>query len=297
MDQATISHKINEAIRLLSEVTAGLNQPAENQPVLTAQSTNSFDDLKSLLFSDKWPNAVNPNLICDDNSEDDKKERGNGIVELVIEEPIPETGKFLDFGCGEGHCVLAANESFHCTCVGYDIKSHNWPTTPGTVFTTDFEAVKANGPYDVILIFDLIDHVESETPEAILEKAKSVLADNGKIYLRTHPWISRHGTHVYKKLNKAFIHVVFTEDEIAKLVDGYTTEQNSHIIHPLATYDGYFKSVGLNKDKQQEIKDRVEPFFNTPMILQRITANTNKEKLPEFQMSLSFVDYTLSKQA
>ena len=60
-------------------------------------------------MSDRWPEAVNPNLICDINSDEDKSERGRGIIDILIEEDLKDL-KFLDFGCGEGHCPAIATE-------------------------------------------------------------------------------------------------------------------------------------------------------------------------------------------
>lgn len=295
MDNKLVIDKIEQAIKSLIEVKNSIEESSIQ--VISGQDAKSdFDILKESLFSDNWPSAVNPHLICNPNSEQDKKDRGIGIIELVIEKPLSKEERFLDFGCGGGHCVIAAQEIFGCQCVGYDKKKYDWQNSQNVLFSTSFEEVQKSGPYDAILLFDVIDHCE-ENPVDILKMAASVLSPNGKIYMRCHPWISRHGTHLYTKLNKAFIHLVFNDEEIKTLIQDYQPEKNQKVIKPLSTYDAFVAESGLKKESRQEIKDTVEPFFKTPKLAQRIIDNTSKKDFLEFQMSLSFVDYVLTKES
>ena len=187
MDQTSINNKLEEAIKILTDIKNSLT-PTVAIAAATEPDYNTFDQLKAVLLSDNWPAAVNPALICDPNSEHDKKERGIGIVELIIDQAMTKDQKFLDYGCGEGHCVLAAPNSLGCgLAVGYDPKQHNWPSEDKTKFTTSYEEAASLGPYDSILIFDVLDHVENESPVDLLKKAADLLADKGKIYIRTHP--------------------------------------------------------------------------------------------------------------
>lgn len=328
MDQREIiCNQINKAIKSLidlkNSIMAGnldiAEPPKSNEPAIKAQpvqeavvaqvaepvveSSNDFESLKKALYSDKWPNAVNPSLICDSSSESDKKERGVGILELVIEESVKD-GKFLDFGCGEGHCVASAVEILDCAlAVGYDVKKQgNWISTDKTKFSTSYDEVKQMGPYDAILIFDVLDHVSGEEPESMLKKAADLLAPNGRIYMRCHPWMSRHGTHLYHKLNKAYAHLVFTDEELSQLSD-HVPESNIKVTHPLATYSNIFKSAELKVLSDRKINEKVDPFFKVPKIAERIMKNTNKackkfpefKDFPEFQMGIQFIDYVLTK--
>lgn len=320
MDQTEIiCDQINKAIKSLTDLkntimSGGLVVPKQSvEPVLAQQSveaeivnnsqnSNDFESLKSILLSDKWPHAVNPILICDPNSESDKRERGIGIIELIIEDPI-KGKKFLDFGCGEGHCAASAVSITDCSfSVGYDIKEQKWPSIANTVFTTSYDVVKENGPYDAILLFDVLDHATGESPKEILQKALEVLAPEGKIYMRCHPWISRHGTHLYHKLNKAYAHLVFTEEELNSLTD-YIPEPNICVTHPIITYTDIIKDVGLKILSDRKVNEKVDPFFKVPKIADRIFKNTiskckkGKEfkDFPEFQMGIQFIDYVLAK--
>ena len=114
-------------------------QPKPDQEVQTLESDEeTFEMLKKALETDKWPAAVNSSLVCDPNSETDKVERGKGVIELMIEENLKEL-KFLDIGCGEGHCAhLSANYGTKVS-VGYDIKKNDrweeWHKSGAGIFT------------------------------------------------------------------------------------------------------------------------------------------------------------------
>lgn len=288
-------------IKVLSEeapapTTETTAVPPEPAPVtVPAQEYSDFDSLKTALLSDKWPSAVNPNLICDPNSEVDKKERGIGVVELLVEDPLSSEDKFLDYGCGEGHCAAAAASVLGCKLsVGYDPKPFNWPTVDNTTFTSSYDEVMSLGPYKAILIFDVLDHVENSGPSDLLIKAANLLTPDGKIYIRCHPWTSRHGTHHYHKLNKAFVHLVFNESELNQLTD-YEPDPNLKITFPMHSYKLNFDKAGLKILSERKITEKVESFFKIPKISERIIKNTGHEQFPEFQMGLQFVDYVLSK--
>lgn len=277
-------------------------QPAQ-QAIQPAQQPTAgletFDQLRQAVVSDKWPEAVNPNLICDPKSETDKSERGRGIIELMIEEDLKSL-KMLDIGCGEGHLVDLALSYQAATVVGYDIREQErwgrFEQNPNKIFTSNFDVVRSHGPYDIITIFDVIDHVQRETPSDLLFKANQVLADNGKIYMRCHPFTSRHGTHLYHGLNKAYAHLVFTEPELQQLeIDQTHAEPSIKVVYPLKTYAQFVQESGLKQVSHREITEKVENFFKIPKIAERIMKATNTTSFPEFQMSLQFVDYVLKK--
>lgn len=278
------------------------NKPAE-QPQVKAQSTEnleSFEQIKEALESDKWPEAVNPNLICNPTSEADKVERGRGIIELMIEEDLKGL-KFLDYGCGEGHCAYLATEYETATSVAYDPQTYDswgqFEPKENFVATSDYEVVKQNGPYDIIVLFDVIDHLKAEDPVSFLNKVKNLLADDGKIYMRCHPFTARHSTHLYHELNKAFVHLVFSEDEIKQLVpNSKYEEENVGVVYPLRTYHKYLEDAGLASVNRRDITEKVEPFFKIPKIAERIMARIEVNDFPEFQMSLQFVDFVLKKK-
>lgn len=298
---------IDAAFNNLLEIKRIINNASE-MPAIKTQSTNEtnpehdvsgdFESLKKALESDKWPEAVNPNLICDPNNEQDKLERGRGIVELMIE-PDLKGLKVLDFGCGEGHVAFVATEYEPTIVVGYDCsENEKWGgfQKPNLIYTKDWNETLKHGPYDVIVLFDVIDHAKSEDAVSILRKARQALSDDGQIFMRCHPYISRHGTHLYHHLNKAYAHLVFTKEELKTIVpDQSFVEESTGVIFPLKTYDTFAKQANLEIIHRREINSKVDSFFKIPKIAERIIKNHQLDSFPEFQMGLDFVDYVLKK--
>lgn len=294
----------------LMELTSGatLKTPEKlTQNISGPILNNDFEILKDVLFSDKWPAAVNPNLICDINKESDKIERARGIIDLMIEEDL--TGKkFLDYGCGEGHTVIeAANDG--AIAVGYDINQNFKNLTNSAVLTNDYNLVVEKGPYDVILLYDVLDHAEfddhpsirprlplADEPTRILTNCYNLLVPGGTIYLRCHPFTSRHASHLYSYgLNKALINLVFNEEELKQLAGDRPIMKTNKVVKPLATYRQWIEESGFKNPEEKIMKDQVEPFFKTPTIVDRILKNTGHTSFPEFQMQQSYVDYVIKK--
>jgi 2-polyprenyl-3-methyl-5-hydroxy-6-metoxy-1,4-benzoquinol methylase len=284
--------KIIAAVTELKTILAG-----DTKKSLT-EAFDTLDKIKDVLSTDKWPAAVHQNLICNPDSEEDKTERARGILELMIEEDLKGL-KFLDIGCGEGHCAPIAQEMGAGLSVGYDIKANDHWNLVGkdnVVLTDNYDTVTQHGPYDEILLFDVLDHVEQTDPTTLLTKAKSILKDNGKIYIRCHPWTSRHATHLYHDLNKAYLHLVFTPEELKQIVPAAKYElSNIHVTRPIATYENMIKAAGLKVVHRRDITESAEPFFKTPTIADRILKSTNFTEFPSFQLSLQFLDFVLQK--
>ncbi len=263
-----------------------------------------FKKLKELLNSDQWPAAVEPSLICDVSSEQDKEYRAEGILDLIID--ISLNGlSFLDFGCGEGHVVEKAALQKPKISVGYDIvqseRWEQWPQNDNMTLTTKWEDVVAKGPYNVILLYDVVDHIEEDVIEE-LKKIKEVLSPGGKVFVRCHPWCSRHGTHLYRQINKAYIHLVFTEEELKEL--GFFGQKTREVIHPIATYEKWFKKAGFRIPRASTVmREGVNKFFlKNELIANRIKARwkTSSEKefrtgktFPTFQMEQQFIDWVI----
>lgn len=268
--------------------------PPETVPQIASPAT--FDDLRNAVMSDSWPTAVNPRLIVDPNNVSAKEERGRGIIDLMVETDLEDT-RMLDFGCGEGFSTrYAATKS--CHAVGYDIQEFDtWASCQeSTIFTTNWEKVVANGPYDVILCFDVIDHLVGTSAIASLKQMAKVLTPAGKIYMRTHPLTSRHASHLYHSLNKAYLHLVFSDNELQQLVPSakHSVPNTGNVRTPLITYESMIKNADLQIVTTSPTKEAPDEFFKTPAIADRIIKNLSINKnFPEFQMSLSFIDYVL----
>ena len=257
-----------------------------------AESQRIFE----LLDSQDWPLATDPTQICDENSAEDKIERAQGIIEVCVNKNLKDL-VVLDYGCGEGHVAYEVSQQGAAMSIGYDIESTTNSIVPfeerrdTLLLTTDIGRVKVN-TYDVIIIYDVLDH--SSSPIDVLKNCESMLRPDGEIYLRTHPFCSRHGGHTYKILNKAFAHLILNDQELKDREVAISVEQE--ILFPIKTYSQLFEEAGLVVKEKNIIKETVEPFFrNKPLIKNRLMKLFGTKEFPEFQMSVSFIDYVLGK--
>jgi 2-polyprenyl-3-methyl-5-hydroxy-6-metoxy-1,4-benzoquinol methylase len=275
---------IKKYIMYLEEVLRGLKQ-MDSPPPKQIDYLTEFTELKKLLNSEAWPPAVQSESLCDVKSEAEKLQRASQIIDNL---PVLANVSFLDFGCGEGHCVLAAAEKNPMIAVGYDINPGLWTPQNNVCFADKLESVIAKGPFDVILCNDVIDHVED--PVELLKLMKKLCC--GTIHITLHPWTSRHATHLYHKINKAYIHLVFDQIELLKL--GYKGENTIKMAKPLATYRQWFKDAQLTISDEILSHSPMEDFFaKNKLISDRIKRLLEVREFPQADCSLEFVDYVV----
>jgi 2-polyprenyl-3-methyl-5-hydroxy-6-metoxy-1,4-benzoquinol methylase len=289
MDTYRVEQKIDEAIQKLLDCKTFLNSYVS--PTALAKPTAATE----LVASKEWPKAVEEILICDPNDQQAKKDRSQGTIDLFVETDI--TGlKVLDYGCGEGGAAeYAASKA--ALSVGYDPFLKVNKRDNNLVLTNNYQEVTALAPFDVIILFDVIDHLINDTPAEVLKKTAEILKDDGKIYMRAHPFTSRHACHLHHHLNKAYLHLVFSDQELKEILPDQTHVQpNFGPTKPLLFYQSCIDQAGLKEVHRREIKEDVESFFEKPEIVARITTKTGFPELPAFQMSLQMIDYVLEKK-
>lgn len=257
----------------------------------------SFVDM---IKGDLWPKAVEDNAIVV--SEEDKYERAEGIIDLMIEHHV-EKIKFLDFGCGEGHVSKTILSQKPTLSVGYDIvKPDNeivpWGTkNDNLLLTTDLQQVRNEKPYDIILIYDVLDHAEN--PIELLKEVEALSHQKTKIFVRCHPWCSRHGGHLYQSLNKAYAHMFLSDEEILQLT-GKPPMFCQKVLFPQITYQNWFKQIGFNVRHENTDKSVIEPFFMSNETVSKAVlkifskqASGPAKQFPKHQLEQSFLDYVL----
>jgi 2-polyprenyl-3-methyl-5-hydroxy-6-metoxy-1,4-benzoquinol methylase len=237
-----------------------------------------------MLKSPEWPEAVPEFLICEDNDED-KFERAEGIMDYVGVNFLDK--KVLDFGCGEGHVALKVAESAKFV-VGFDIVAPIKSSNEKCLLTNDFEQVLKNGPYDVVILYDVLDH--SENPVELLKKLQDVCDKDSMVFVRCHSWTSRHGGHLYRQLNKAYVHLFFTKEELERI--GVKTEFVQEYYYPLLTQKKWFEDSSFSTASEDIVKTFVESFFRKKELHDILSLNYENQ-FPEWQMSQSFNDYVL----
>ncbi len=243
--------------------------------------------------SEDWPAAVDLNLVCDESNEKDKLERAESIVTLILDN-IHYGKKALDFGCGEGHVVDFMSRHGAEFAIGYDI-NNKFGNFEKAKLTTNWDVVEKNGPYDLINVYDVLDHIEQINQIEALILLKSVLAENGKIYVRYHPFMSRHGGHIYKNLNKAFAHLFLDEDEIKKTIPSNNITFTHAITFPQTSYKHFATVANLKTESSTNTTKKVEEYFMDSFLQNYLQTKLNISRFPAHSMSIEFIDkvYTL----
>jgi SAM-dependent methyltransferase len=183
------------------------------------------EDIYELVYSGAWPESVPSSLICCPDSQEQLLIRADGILENYVNHNL-KGKKFLDFGCGTAHVAMQACKQDPELSVGYDILDSSWHKLDkinqfdNLILTTEFSVVEQHGPYDYILLFDVIDHLDNCPLNLFLSLIKKVCKKGGRIIVRSHPWTARHGGHLFHIINRAYLHLILNDDEIRRLVEG-----------------------------------------------------------------------------
>ncbi len=242
-----------------------------------------------------WPQAIHPQLMVSGKGDAEKQFRAFQICKLLDFDY--HGAHVLDVGCGEGH-VAKELGSVAGAVLGYDLKeSTAWPQlSSGTVaFTTSKEEVEKH-TYDAILCYDVLDHLESESIPNFVSWLRGLLTPAGKIFVRTHPWTSRHGGHLYEHgLNLAYAHLVFTPDELTSMQ--IEIPPVLRINRPMSVYKSAFEGAGLHVVSNRIHSEPVETFFSGSILERIIKITWGGSITPMDVMKIlrnQFVDYILA---
>lgn len=245
-------------------------------------------EIKALTEDISWPMAIDASLLC--TTEEQIQKRADAVLDLLVAENL-RGKRFLDYGCGKGHTIPAALKREASLVMGYDLIDEFLFDKQN--FSSNFDVIKNNAPYDVVLLHDVLDHIQVLDPVQAIIQAASVLAPNGRMYIRNHPWSSRHGGHVYLQKNLAFIHLVLDEVELTRCF-GIQPDHVLKISQPLETYRHWFKQANLIVKNEFIIKTEVEPFFkNKQIIVDKLNRIWNANEVIESYMEIDFVEYIL----
>ncbi len=258
-------------------------------------------NIDELIKSSFWPEALPSALIA---SEDAKvRFRSKTIVRSYVGNVTGK--KILDFGCGNGYCTREAISAGAAISVGYDIKRNNtWdeaqpsnlsPAIVDPILTTDFDEVLKYAPYDIILMYDVVDHIKPDEVNDAISKVISACDYKTFVKVRCHPWTSIHGGHIYEKLNRAYGHLLLSDDGLAE----YQSEYVNKITRPIATYNKVFdKFTTLNTNINKSYSsDNVSNVMKDKSIVNRLQKSLGGDgKWQSDVLPIEFVDYLLSKK-
>jgi 2-polyprenyl-3-methyl-5-hydroxy-6-metoxy-1,4-benzoquinol methylase len=291
--------------QLPQPVAAPVPQPAPapvqvSQPVV-AQPNNAEamafkaarqKHIGDLMAIDCWPEAVPQFLVAKDASAEDQANRANAVLDMLLDRRV-EGLTFLDFGCGDGWIAGEVLKRGVTESVGYDVKESSiWPTIKGPKFTSNFNDLQP-GYYDVIFLYDVLDHCED--PVFLMSQIQNLIKPTGTVYVRCHPWTSKHATHLYKQgINKAYLHLFLTYEEIKELINQdpvFTRAEKK----PLEAYHWWFNNFTIKKERS--VKEPVNGFFHVPSF-KELLANEQQIPMNEIDnfvngLDVQFVDFCL----
>ena len=281
---------IEQALQALDEVRAFLVKQLPPAPGLC-----------DLAQSDQWPQAIDPTELADEDSVDSLLIRADTIIGFLLPDDLVGK-KILDFGCGNG-LVASRCADNGATAVGYDVNpiTLDYGFSPSVVLTQDLGVVAEKAPFDIVILYDVLDHAVGATPVDLLKQIKQFASDQTQIVVRTHPWTSPHATHLCKKLNKAYLHLVFSDAELAGM--GLANQPTLKVIHPLSEYRKWFADAGLTVVQETAATDRVPDFFaQNKAVAAKIKSHFKQSPyanlasgrdFPTQQLGIHFVDYLL----
>lgn len=248
--------------------------------------------LQDLLAIDCWPEAVPPFLVNAVISEEDQINRANAVLDMMLDRAV-EGKAFLDFGCGEGWITQEILKRGVGESLGYDIEEDKgWGKKSGPKFTTDLESVPKEH-FDFVMLYDVLDH--SKDPEEVMAQVKACLKPEGVVFVRNHPWTSRHATHLYKQgFNRAYWHLFSGWEEIKEMIEKEPIFTRAEV-DPITAYHWWFRDFAIEKERL--VKEPVSDFFHVPAFKELLA---NEQQIPMDQidsflekMEIQFADYVL----
>ena len=232
---------------------------APQRPVELPNEREAF--VKSLVNMKDWPEAIPQFLAIEKYTPADEATRAKSILDKIMDKPLNGL-RVLDFGCGDGWITQEIGNRGATPVVGYDIvRSEKWKSHNNALFVDTFSRISDHS-FDVVLLYDVLDHCVR--PEEVMKQVRSVLSPNGLVYVRCHPWTSKHATHIYRiGLNKSYAHLLLRPEEIRPLlsVDPIFTRAD---INPRVSYHHWFKDFHILKE--QETRENVPEFFSQPAV-------------------------------
>lgn len=173
--------------------------------------------------------------------------------------PADLIGKnILLYGCNDPYLTNVISE-YSSNTVLYN--RHHISTEPNVKQSSIITEVKQYAPFDLVIYWDVLDHYFddyyedyygpmashltcAEAQEDLLNIGLALLNENGKIFVRCHPWYSRHGGHL--KSNVAFKHLLVNDTEYQ---DDLVSEHfvTHRIFNPVQYYVNLFRRIKLKK--------------------------------------------------
>ena len=249
--------------------------------------------VSDLMGIECWPAAI-PQFQADAKpTEEDMINRANAVLDMCLGTSV-EQASFLDYGCGDGYIAAQMALRGPSSITGYDIvPSETWQRlgSEKVNYTADTNSLEGQG-YDILFLYDVLDHAVD--PECVMKHVKYLAKPGSLVYVRCHPWTSKHASHLPKVgLNKAYIHMFLTFEELVER--GFKPLFTRIETNPLEAYRWWFRDFKIVNERP--IYDDVSEFFHV-QAFKELLANEQQIPMKDIdafldRMRLQFVDFTL----
>ena len=260
-----------------------------------SETSNSSIIGRSLAMIDDryWPLAITESNTI-------KTERSKWIRANLIASGFPNIqSPVLDFGCGEGHLTMILRNK--------NLETHGYDTQPLESWKRYFDDPElelehaffssagqlTDRKYKSIIMYDVIDHVVHDSVVDVLGLAHRLLEDDGRLYVSAHPFSGINGGHIYGEHNKAYLHMLLSDEELEKC-EGYIP--NIKCVRPNAQYQKFFADK-FNIENKEVITNNLDKWVTDnifDLICTKWYRNTPREQVKKI-LEITRINYTLSK--
>lgn len=289
-----IQPRLSRRAPLSQEIT-----PENPKPIATLQSDQARKarqkHIADLMAIDCWPEQIIVPGGVKEPTEQEQIGRANAVLDSMLDRHI-EGLTFLDFGCGDGWFAKQALERGVIESFGFDIvSSNNWSNIKKAKFTTNFADLKPNY-FDVIMLYDVLDHCQD--PILVMDQIKMVMKRDATVYVRCHPWTSKHATHLFRQgINKAYFHLFLKWEEIKELIkrEPMFTRQEKNAAE---AYRWWFRDFEIRKERVTSAP--VSDFFYVPAFKELLSLEQEipMAEIDNFlkRMETQFIDFCLVRK-
>ncbi len=125
---------------------------------------------------------------------------------------VPQGKRILDVGCGIGGFLPPFAKARAERCLGLEIHSFPWPTTPRVEYRVqDIQATTSDteAPFDLIILRDVLEHIPIEEKQHFLCSLRQFAHINTRYLVAFPPWWSAFGLHQQVFAKTFFRHLPF----------------------------------------------------------------------------------------
>lgn len=174
-----------------------------------------------------------------------KKAEKHWKKRIELAQKYSANGKLLDIGCSSGYLLNYASKNYKT--FGFDVwKKRVKESEMSNVFVGDVENIAIKKKFDVITMFDVIEHLEN--PEKSLEEVKRIMKKNS-VFILSIPVTSGVGWVVHRIIRRFFdgTHKYLERDYFGLIKKHFSVIEELNEVFPVKIYFRGFDFLAFNK--------------------------------------------------